>query len=472
MLIFRRIVFYTLFFIYIVLCPLLLFYASGYTIDPLTREVERTGLVYLSTVPPGAHIYLEQSRFLHKTPATLDKLRAGEYRVMLDLPGYRTWIETVPVAPGKATVFDKVLLIPKDLHSQTMLEGVFKQITPLPGTDLLLVARGAELDSFQLYNIRNNKVQPLVDPRSSWRGFPVLSVFYEDDGHAMVIYGGGLWERKYLFVNFKADVPVITDITRLLSKDPLLIKWDPQDTNQIFAVYANFIDRIDVAQAAVYPKDIDGIKGCGFFNNRVYVMTADDRFLKYGHDKARSTSFMDEGLFDPAVLKKNVFYSIIVPDESFMFLLGEDGRLLSNNFPYELADRGVTGMKFYERTKALMYWTASSITVVRPSGGEGSAVKSLKMTSVFQGAQDIRQCFWVMDASHIVCNDSDRIFLVEFEPQGVQHSEFVASVKKGTSIFYSNETGCVYFLDEQGLFKKIQLLPKENVVKKFLNKGE
>jgi hypothetical protein len=85
MLTFRRVVFYTLFVIYIVLCPLLLLYASGYTIDPLTREVERTGLVHLATVPSGAHIYLEQSRFLKKTPATLDKLRPGEYRVMLDI---------------------------------------------------------------------------------------------------------------------------------------------------------------------------------------------------------------------------------------------------------------------------------------------------------------------------------------------------------------------------------------------------
>ena len=472
MLLLRRIVFYTFLGIYLVLCPLLLLYASGYIIDPLTREVERTGLIYLSTVPSGARIYLEQSRFVHRTPATLDKLRPGEYRVMLALPGYRLWSETVSVTPGKATVFDKVLLIPKELHPQTLLPGSFKQITPLPGTDLLLVARGTDLDSFQLYNIKNDKKEPLIDPASSRRGFPVLSVFHEDDGRAMVIYGGGLWERKYLFVNFKGDEPVITDITRLFSKDPLLIKWDPLDTNQLFAVYANSIDRIDVAQSALYPKDIEDIKGCGFHNNRVFVMTADGRFLKYARDPAKSESFLDKGHFDPEILRKNVFYHIDVPDENFVFLLGEDGRLLSNNAPYMLANGGVTGMKFHERAKALMYWTASDIAVARLSEEEGADVKTLKMTTVFRGGQDIRQCFWALDASHVVCNDNDKIWLIEFTPQGTAHSEFMTSIRKGSSIFYSNETGCVYFLDEQGQFQKIQLLPKENVVQQFLNKGE
>ncbi len=470
MLIFRRIIFYTFLAFYLVLCPLLLLYASGYIIDPLTREVERTGLIYLSTVPSGANIYLEQSRFVHKTPVTLDKLRPGSYRVMLDRPGYRTWSEMVTIEPGKATVLDKVLLIPRDLQPQTVAPGVFKQISPLPGTDFLLVARDTDLDSFQLYNIKNDKTVPLVDPSASHHGFPVISIFHEDDGRAMVIYGGGLWERRYLFVNFKGDKPVLTDITRLFSKDPLLIKWDPLDTNQIFAVYADSIDRIDITRSAVYPKDIESVKGCGFHNNRVYLMTADNHFLKYAHDKSKADPFLDESRFDPTVLKKNVFYHIAVPDENFVFLLGEDGRLLSNNPPYEIESSGVAGMKLSERTKSLMYWTSSQITVAQLA--EEVDVKALTMTKVFRGGQDIRQCFWALDASHIVCNDSDKVFLVEFEPLGVERSEFITSVKKGSSVFYTNETGCLYFIDEQGRFQKIQLLPKENVVQQFLNKGE
>ena len=212
------------------------------------------------------------------------------------------------------------------------------------------------------------------------------------------------------------------------------------------------------------------VKGCGFHNNRVYLMTADNHFLKYAHDKSKADPFLDESRFDPTVLKKNVFYHIAVPDENFVFLLGEDGRLLSNNPPYEIESSGVAGMKLSERTKSLMYWTSSQITVAQLA--EEVDVKALTMTKVFRGGQDIRQCFWALDASHIVCNDSDKVFLVEFEPLGVERSEFITSVKKGSSVFYTNETGCLYFIDEQGRFQKIQLLPKENVVQQFLNKGE
>ena len=472
MLILRRIVFYTFLLLYLILCPGLLLYASGYIFDPLTREVARTGLIHLNSIPPGANVYLERSRFIQRTPATLEKLYPGDYRVTIELPGYRMWTQKVAVKPGKATAFDKVLLLPRDLSSKEVLEGVYKQIYILPGTDLLLAARSTELESFQLYNIKDNKAVPLVGAGSSWRSFSVISLFHEDESRSFILYGGGLWERKYLLVNVKGDAPVITDITKLLARDPLLIEWDPLEPDQIFAIYSDAIDRINTATAAVYPRDIENVKGCGFQNNRVYLMTADDHFIKYAHDKARVEPFLLAERFDPRILSRKVFYRIFAPEDNRIFLLGENGSLLSNHPPYGIIDKGVLGVKFNDHGRTFMSWTSSTIAVFDQGDEKKEAHGGNAIKTVFRTGQDIRQCFWALDASHIVCNDNDRILLIEVEPQGEEHSEFIAAVKKGTSIFFSNATGCVYFLDEGSRFQRIQLVPPENLVQKFLNERD
>jgi hypothetical protein len=77
----------------------------------------------------------------------------------------------------------------------------------------------------------------------------------------------------------------------------------------------------------------------------------------------------------------------------------------------------------------------------------------------------------MLDDTHLIFNDNDQIFLLEVEPQGSHHVEFIANLKKNSALFYANGSGSVYYLDEAGRLEKIQLMPKENVVVEFLSKG-
>jgi hypothetical protein len=77
----------------------------------------------------------------------------------------------------------------------------------------------------------------------------------------------------------------------------------------------------------------------------------------------------------------------------------------------------------------------------------------------------------MFDDAHLIFNDNDQIFLLEVEPQGLHHVEFIANMKKSSSLFYTNGSGSVYYLAEGGQLKRLQVMPKENVVVEFLNKG-
>lgn len=455
MLIARRIIFSILVFAYLLICPLLLLYASGYSIDPFTREVKQMGLLRVESSPSGAIIYLEQSRFVRRTPATIDKLLPGKYKVTLRYPGYRSWVHTIDVKAGKAAVFDHIILLPDVLPQETVLPGTFEKLVPLIGTEHLLLAKDSTLKGLQLYNLKNGKTLPISTKDVS----PVLSVFHEEGSRIFVIHAGVLRKRKYLYVDIRNDKVELTDITKLFAQDPLLIQWDQSNPEVLFAVYADHIDRMDVLSKAVYPRYVENVKGSGFKHHKMFFMKEDNTFVRYSLDKTKADPFLEDVHFDPDVLEKNVFYDMTFPDDGYVLLSGEDGRLLTNYLPYQIAEKGIIGMEFNSRFSALLFWSRNNVGTASFLKDEERVIKSLDIRSVHRG-DDIRQCSWGSDVQHVFCSDNDKIFFLEIEPEGREHSEFVATIKKGTSVSFGSETGNVYFIDESGSFRRTRIVSK------------
>lgn len=89
--------------------------AYGYGLDREGRLIQN-GLVFVSTQPEGADIYLDGERHKDRTNARLN-LPAGQYVLELARDGYRTWKRALVVEGGKVVRYDYPLLFPADLRS-------------------------------------------------------------------------------------------------------------------------------------------------------------------------------------------------------------------------------------------------------------------------------------------------------------------------------------------------------------------
>ena len=91
MLFLRKLIFYLFVVIYLISCPLLILYSLGYHYKPESKKsMVETGLIYLSTNPPGALVYIDNQRLTRKTPAILRDFLPGQYQVKLVLKDFRT----------------------------------------------------------------------------------------------------------------------------------------------------------------------------------------------------------------------------------------------------------------------------------------------------------------------------------------------------------------------------------------------
>lgn len=106
----RSLLFYLSVLIFFIGLPFILAYALGYKFNTHNFKFIKTGLIFIKTQPPGAQIYLNDRLFSEKSPASIQELLPGSYKIRLELDRHYPWKGQVEVEAGKASRVDKVIL--------------------------------------------------------------------------------------------------------------------------------------------------------------------------------------------------------------------------------------------------------------------------------------------------------------------------------------------------------------------------
>jgi hypothetical protein len=109
----RKLLFLVCLGLFVFLLPTILLFTFGYKIDWNTLRILKTGLIWVSSSPEGANVYLN-GKFLDKrTPATIEELMPGTYTVSLLLEDYYPWQSDVEVQQGRVVSISKAMLFPR-----------------------------------------------------------------------------------------------------------------------------------------------------------------------------------------------------------------------------------------------------------------------------------------------------------------------------------------------------------------------
>lgn len=458
----RKIIFYIFFVAYLILCPLIILYSFGYVVYPLKEKLVHTGVIYLSSEPPGAQIFLEKSLFKDITPATLRDLLPGQYAVRLLLRDYRVWNHTVSVEDGKAAVFEKILLIPNNWHTKELTDDSYADLLPLRGTPYFLLSKSDQLKDYYVFDWRKNGLQPLLLPDASWVDLRVSSLVMKEDSPVIVLSGGPLWDRKYLLLQLKSEGADVRDITKLISEKPLQMAWDPSDHDSVFALHEGYVDRLDTLSAALYPKYIEDVRGWGFIRNQIYIIDGTNNVLVASRNKKEFKSVFNNLNLSQFFSQEQDFYEIMPLSNDTIVFLGARGTVIVKHERPLVINQGLAGIEYYPEKERLLVWTKKSIGIIdflNENEGDLASEEPGQIQWVYEQGRDIRQCFWVYEGSHVIFRDGNKIFLLEPEPQGPAHLDFVTDTKENSSIAYEEAKGVLYYLGEHdGKLKTLDII--------------
>jgi hypothetical protein len=140
---------------------ILLFQSLGYDVDRRTGQVIQNGLVFLSTKPDTASIYLNGQLNRSRTNTRLP-IPAGQYKVELKSANYRDWKRSFYLEGGKVERIDYPILFPIKLKTaDTQLYSAAPGLTTQsPDLRWLLVQQPGSDTVFDNFDLNNTNQAP------------------------------------------------------------------------------------------------------------------------------------------------------------------------------------------------------------------------------------------------------------------------------------------------------------------------
>jgi len=254
----RKIVFYIFSIIYLILCPLIVARMLGFAINPQTHHLVKTGLIYVSTNPPDAAVYLDGRLAPQKTPAILRDLTPGKHFIRIKLSGYNDWERDIPVRAKKATVLANTLLIPQEWPIKTISDQAYQNI--FITADDILIASNPVLKNIDIFhttqgiteNFREDNFYektPLFSKKSIYADGEVIRLFNAPKSPFIKN------KHKFLWITLNDRLPIFEDISDLFAEIPSRVVWNNSNNENIFAYYPNQTYRINIKDKAIYPQD-------------------------------------------------------------------------------------------------------------------------------------------------------------------------------------------------------------------------
>lgn len=122
----RRIYFWTLFVISLLIIFSVMFFISGYRLNIWNRQISTTGSIFIKTVPKNAQVSMNGNHYKKDTPILINNLVPRKYQIELEYPDRFSWQKTIDVEAQKTTILDEIILF-KDSAGPEMIEERYER---------------------------------------------------------------------------------------------------------------------------------------------------------------------------------------------------------------------------------------------------------------------------------------------------------------------------------------------------------
>lgn len=165
-----------------------LFFAEGYRLNLKNLRVIKTGVVFFSSEPKAATVYLDGKK-LDKTTPYAQNLKPGTYSASIESSGYVTWSSSFKIESGLVTEFDPIILFKQNPEISNLSDQRKIDLLNYP-VDYLAVNNDKNTLTENGYEIwqNNTLVTRFSDPVNSVLWYPDMNhILYQQGDEIRII---------------------------------------------------------------------------------------------------------------------------------------------------------------------------------------------------------------------------------------------------------------------------------------------
>jgi len=481
--IFRRILFWLLFLLFLITAIITILFSQGYRFDQKKMIFVHSGAITVKSLPASVNISLNgkpqsgKSLDIINNSITIGGLRPGNYRIQASLPGYSRWEKNVEVHSGVSTEFWNVILVPQNIKINELQSQKVGRFFPSPFGKKIAYSEELEKGiSLWVIDFKKNENQLVFSENNATFSKDKLENLEWNSKEelilAPVIRNN---QNDYLIASSEGntDPLFLSEMTKF--KDIQNARWSPKDKNVVYFL-AKGDDKINNLysfnlESQALNLVIPEISIYDISQNSIYFLKKNNILFKSDLDGNRIEQVSNRPFTDSEPGEKS---RMIVYDENRQVFISEDGRLfVHNNGKNDLLQKigdGIMGAQFSDDGKKLLFWSNYEIKVmflrpweVQPYRDEN------EIQTVVRLSTPIDNVFWFRDYEHVFFSAKNKIKLIELDPRDRRIcldifennlDEFSATYDIGNGYyFFTKDTGneerkIFYFIlpEKTGLF--------------------
>jgi hypothetical protein len=461
----RQILFYSFAAIYLVACPLVLSSAFGVAWAPgVEGGLERTGLLSISTIPSEAAVYVGNRRYKDRTPMLLRGLQPGVYPVQVALKGYRPWLRDLSIQAGRATVLDRLVLLPQRGAFKTRTSESFEALLPVPGSSaMILVPAQARLGDMQVYSARHESLRPLLPADSPWvRASLRIGLSVPESRHMLWRVATDEGER-YFWISPERAEGVTQELTRLMLGPPDAVQWDARRHSLLWVLRGQLLDRVDPEQQTVSPAVVLAVRGMAVHEGLVTLVDAAGRLARVSEAGERLGPLPEKHQPDTTLLASAGHVELVALGEGLWLMRDERGRVVINRPAHPMLAVEILGMAAHPSEPVAVLWNHQQVGVVdaTPLLGSAESPAPVRVRWLATGRRQVERVFWIAEGDHLVMQEGTTLSLLQLWRTPYVTIDRLLDLKLGTQAAWPEGSGALHYLDPAtGHLMTLELIPE------------
>jgi hypothetical protein len=219
----RRILYISLIVAFFILAPVIILYTAGYRYNFKKMTLEKTGIIFVSTVPAKTNIYVHNELVAKTTPAIIKNLLPDSYDLRISASGYLNWSKKLEVQSQLTTFVNRQTLL-KDQLPILLSGGKISALNVSPDFSALAFLAADKKQSLKIINLADNKIDTLIEIKTG-----KTNIDWSSDSNWVLIYN----DARILGIFDKSNSWIPADLTNLPAGKHF---WSAKNKNSLYIV--------------------------------------------------------------------------------------------------------------------------------------------------------------------------------------------------------------------------------------------
>lgn len=439
----RRILFYSLSFIFLITGAATIFYSNGWRFDWETFAISKLGAIYFKNLPADSTVMIEKTNLkfepgLLKSSLFIANLFPKNYPAKVVKDGYQPWLKEIPVKPSLVTEIPPIVLLPKKLIFKEPIAIKAANFWVGPGNLILLNQNGNLL-------FKDKKIA----------GQEVL--FWSADGNSVITKTASDYFATDLNNLSKGTLNIslaFNDLKKKLTqKDPSAIQtahFYPENNSRFLIKTANDIYLLDQKKMSLLPLHLDEVEtfaekgGEIIFSRGIKAFTYNINF-----DAPSALTLTKENNSKITAVGAS-------PSGNYLSFLSKDGTLQifdRNRQSAKIIARNAKSSSFSTDNEKIAFLSNNKEIVIYNLIGDeqGQKNKLQKTTAILNiGATENTEFSWHKDSHYLFIKYPDALYLLEGDAFPPINFQLIDSPNQKYA--YQPETETLYLLKNNTIY--------------------